>query len=45
MVARLAVVLIGIDANRLGAKFPGPLGQSQAWFPGIQLACEWKVAN
>jgi len=38
----LVVVLIGIDANRLGARFPG---QNQAWLPGIQLIYKWEAAN
>jgi len=38
-------VLIGIGANRLGARFPGQLRLNQARFPGIEPICDWKVAS
>ena len=35
-------VLIGIDANRPGAWFPGLLGLYNAWFPSIELPADFE---
>jgi hypothetical protein len=41
---RLAV-LVSIEADRPGARFPGPLGPYQAWFPDIQLSRDFERAK
>jgi len=41
---RLAV-LVTIEADRLGAWFPGPFGPYQALFPGICLSRDFKLAE
>ena len=41
---RLAV-LVTIEADRLGAWFPGPFGPYQALFPGICLSRDFKGAK
>jgi hypothetical protein len=33
--------LVSIEADRPGAWFPGPLGPYAAWFPGIDLSCDF----
>jgi hypothetical protein len=38
-------VLVTIEADQPGAWFPGPLGPYQAWFPGICLSRDLKLAK